>query len=139
MGCAHPFSNPNDLILIPIFNGALPNFIQQSLNSEYARVQILLAACRRFAMVKISNCVPSWKYGLMPFVGQPFRKNNSSSSSFTLIIVFLGNKKIDIFIIKTCSHFFPRFLTSSWILNFWIFMSDTTPKKAFFVFILNIN
>ena len=39
----------------------LHNFIQQSLNSGSAQVQILLAACRRFAMVKISDNGPGWK------------------------------------------------------------------------------
>ena len=31
-------------------------------------------------MVRISNSGPGWKQGLTPFVGQQFRKNNSSSS-----------------------------------------------------------
>ena len=55
----------------------LHNFIQQSLNSRSAQVQILLAACRRFAMVMISDNGSGWKKGLTPFVGQPYRKNNS--------------------------------------------------------------
>ena len=39
----------------------LHNFIQLSLNSGSAQVQILLAACRRFAMVRISDNGPGWK------------------------------------------------------------------------------
>ena len=35
----------------------------------------------RFAMVKTFDNTSSWKEGLTPFVGQPFRKNNSPSSS----------------------------------------------------------
>ena len=38
----------------------LHNFIQQSLNSGSAQVQILLAACRRFEMVRISDNGPGW-------------------------------------------------------------------------------
>ena len=37
------------------------NFIQLGLNSGSAQVQILLAACRRFAMVRISGNGPDWK------------------------------------------------------------------------------
>ena len=43
------------------FNSLLHNFIQQSLNSGSAQVQILLAVCRRFEMVRISNNGPGWK------------------------------------------------------------------------------
>ena len=39
----------------------LYNFIQISLNSGSARVQTLLAACRRFAMVRISDSGLGWK------------------------------------------------------------------------------
>ena len=39
----------------------LHNFIQQSLNSSHAQVQILLAACRKFAMARISDNGPGWK------------------------------------------------------------------------------
>ena len=39
----------------------LHNFIQLSLNSGSAQVQILLAACRRFAMVRISDNGLGWK------------------------------------------------------------------------------
>ena len=59
----------------------LYSFIQLSLNWGSAQVQTLLAACRRFTMVRISDNGPGWKYGKMPFVGQPYHKNNSSSSS----------------------------------------------------------
>ena len=36
-------------------------FIHQSLNAGSAQVQILLAACRRFAIVRISDNGPGWK------------------------------------------------------------------------------
>ena len=39
----------------------LHNFIQQSLNSGSAQVQILLVVCQRFAVVRISNSGPGWK------------------------------------------------------------------------------
>ena len=39
----------------------LHNVIHQSLNSRSAQVQILLAACRRFAMVRLSDNGPGWK------------------------------------------------------------------------------
>ena len=42
--------------------------------------QIVLAACWRFAMVRISYNSPGWNYFLNT-VGQPFCKNNSSPSS----------------------------------------------------------
>ena len=41
----------------------LHNFIQLSLNSGSAQVQILLATCRRFVMVRIFNNGPGWKQG----------------------------------------------------------------------------
>ena len=39
----------------------LHSFIQQSLNLGSAQVQTLLAACRRFAIVRISESGPGWK------------------------------------------------------------------------------
>ena len=39
----------------------LHNFIQLSLNSGSAQVQTLLAACRKFEMVRISDNGPDWK------------------------------------------------------------------------------
>ena len=39
----------------------LHNFIQQSLNSSFAQVQILLAACRRFEILRISDSSSGWK------------------------------------------------------------------------------
>ena len=39
----------------------LHNFIHLSLNSGSAQVQTLLAACWRFAMVRISDNGPGWK------------------------------------------------------------------------------
>ena len=41
----------------------LQNFIQRSLDSDSIEVQILLTACPRFAMVKISDNSPGWKLG----------------------------------------------------------------------------
>ena len=40
----------------------LHNFIQLSLNSGSAQAQILLAVCRRFVMVRISDNGPDWKW-----------------------------------------------------------------------------
>ena len=68
----------------------LHSFIQLSLNSGSAQVQTLLAACRRLAMVRISDNSPRNKVEAgnkagnkdkTPFVSQPYHKNNSSSSS----------------------------------------------------------
>ena len=39
----------------------LHNFIQLSLNLGSAQVQTLVTACRRFAMVMISDNDPGWK------------------------------------------------------------------------------
>ena len=39
----------------------LHSYIQQSLNSRSAQVQILLTTCRRFAMMRISDNSPGWK------------------------------------------------------------------------------
>ena len=41
---------------------SLQNFIKQSLNSGSAQAQILLAACRRFGVVGISDNGLGWKY-----------------------------------------------------------------------------
>ena len=38
------------------------NFIQQILNSGSAQMQILFVSCTRFAMVRISDNGPGWKY-----------------------------------------------------------------------------
>ena len=59
----------------------LHNFIQQSLNSDSAPVQILLAACRKFEIVRISDNGSVGNKAYTHFVGQPNRKSNSSSSS----------------------------------------------------------
>ena len=50
------------------------------LHSGSAEVRILLIACRRFSMVRVSDNGPSCKYDKTPFIGKPYRKNNSSSS-----------------------------------------------------------
>ena len=42
------------------------------------RFKSFLAACWRFPMVRTSNNGCYWKYSLLPFIGQPFRKNSSS-------------------------------------------------------------
>ena len=52
------------------------NIIQLSLSSGSAQVQILLAACQIFAMVRISDNGPGLKYGWTPLVGQPYHKTS---------------------------------------------------------------
>ena len=54
-------------------------FLKPKLNLKSAQIQILFATCQRFTMVRIFDSHPGWKLGLTPFLGQPFRKNNSSS------------------------------------------------------------
>ena len=44
--------------------GVLHHFIQQNFNSDSVQVQTLLAVCRIFAVVRISNNVPDWKQGV---------------------------------------------------------------------------
>ena len=56
-------------------------FIQLNLNSGSSQVQVLLAVCRRFMMVRISDSGPGWKKGLMPFIGQPFTNWSSVNHS----------------------------------------------------------
>ena len=41
-------------------------------------------------MVRIFDSGLGWKYGLMPFVGQPFRKKNSSIN----FIIIIKKKRI---------------------------------------------
>ena len=66
------------------------HFILQSLNSESVQVQILLVACRRFAMVRISGKDPGWIQGFTPSVSQPCHNHNSrASSSLTLITLLI--------------------------------------------------
>ena len=50
-----------DLSLKDLVLSVLHNLIQQSLNSGSVQVQILLAACQRFAVVRISDNGPGWK------------------------------------------------------------------------------
>ena len=57
------------------------SFIHQSLNSGFTHVQILLAACWRFAMVSISDNRPLWKQSKKSFVGQPWHNSSYSSST----------------------------------------------------------
>ena len=40
-------------------------------------------------MVRISDNGPGWKKGQTPFVGQPYHKNNSSSSSSSRINILI--------------------------------------------------
>ena len=54
-------------------------FLKAKLSLKSAQIQILFAACQRFTMVRIFDSRPGWKFGLTPFLGQPFCKNNSSS------------------------------------------------------------
>ena len=61
-------------------------FIQQSLNSGSAQVQVLFTLCWRFKMVRICNNGHSRKYGWTPFFGQPYQESNSSSSSSSSLI-----------------------------------------------------
>ena len=49
------------MIVVVSWLSPLHNFIQQSLNSGSAQVQILLTTCRRFVMVRISDNGPDWK------------------------------------------------------------------------------
>ena len=46
--------------------GVVHNFIQRRLKSGSAQVQILLAACRRFVMVRISDNGPSFHRSTIP-------------------------------------------------------------------------
>ena len=45
----------------------LHNFIQQSLNSDYAQVQTMFAAFWRFVMVRIFDNGPGWKQDVNAF------------------------------------------------------------------------
>ena len=49
------------LTVVVLWLSLLHNFIQQSLNSGSAQLQALLALCRRFMMVRISDSGPGWK------------------------------------------------------------------------------
>ena len=48
-------------VVVVYWLSLLYSFIELSLNSGFAQVQTLLAGCRRFAMVKISENGPGWK------------------------------------------------------------------------------
>ena len=54
----------------------LHNFIQQNLNSDYAQIQTLRAACQRFANMKILTIALPGNKTKIPFVGQSFLKNS---------------------------------------------------------------
>ena len=71
----------------------LHNFIQQS------EVQILLAACRRFAMVRISDNGPGWKLGVNIFC-----ESNIPRKQFTIKLFKLpfSGKKIYTNCLKNC-------------------------------------
>ena len=92
----------------------LHNFIQQSLNSDSAKVQLLLAACRRFAMVRISDNVPGWKLG--PNV---FCESNMPQKQFTIKLFklpFSGKKNIT----QTLLTIVPLILENKNIEEFWV-------------------
>ena len=57
------FVNQNSAPKVVPWLSLLQNFIYQSLDSGSARVQILLAACQAFAMVKIFDSGSDWKKG----------------------------------------------------------------------------
>ena len=59
------------------------NFIQHRLNADFSQSRIQPARCQRFGMMRSSDNVPTWGFGLTPFIGQPFRKNSSSSPQWT--------------------------------------------------------
>ena len=55
----------------------LHNLIQICLNSDSAYVQILLAVCPGFVLVRISNNSPDWTF----LASQPYHKINLALSS----------------------------------------------------------
>ena len=59
----------------------LRNFILLDLKSVSAKVQILLAACQRFTIVRISDNGRGRKKGLAFSIRQPFVEKDSSSLS----------------------------------------------------------
>ena len=70
----------------------LHNFIQQSLNSDSAQVQLLLAACRIFAMVRNSGNGTGWKLGVNVFC-----ESNIPQKQFTIKLFklpFSGKKDL---------------------------------------------
>ena len=67
---------------------ALWCIIHQSLNSCSTQDQILLAACRRFVMVRSLTIVPAVN---KPFDSQPYYKNNLSSSSSSSSIIIIND------------------------------------------------
>lgn len=81
---------------------------EQNLKLCSAQVQILLQACWRFAMMKILSSSSSWKWGLIPFIGLPFHKNNSP-----LTIILLESKSksakssvMNLFIVSSLSLYY---------------------------------
>ena len=59
----------------------LHSFIQLSLSSGFAQVQILLAVCPRFAMVRISDNGSGWK--------QSYMVNHTTKRLITIIIIII--------------------------------------------------
>ena len=64
----------------------LHNYIQHSLDVDFAQVQILLTVCQGFVMMKTSDSGPDWALDGTPFVGQQFRKNSTSSMHHFILI-----------------------------------------------------
>ena len=54
------------------------------MNFDTAYIQISIVGCWKFAIVRTDHNGPDWKYGITPFVRQPFNEKNSSSSLSSL-------------------------------------------------------
>ena len=87
----YPGLTPWCCAVVPWYSGAvllrrrgLVIITTARLHSCSAQFQILLAACRRFLMVRIPDNVSGRKQGWTPLVGQPYNKNNLSPSSSSL-------------------------------------------------------
>ena len=57
----HTLHQGKSIFVVMQWLSLLRNFIQQSLNSDSAHFQILLTACQRFVMVRISDTGSGWK------------------------------------------------------------------------------
>ena len=75
----------------------LHNFIQQNLNSGSAQVQILLATCRRFAMVRISDNGPDW----LEIRLNAFRRSTMLQKQFIISIMVIPFMIRQIFPVKS--------------------------------------
>lgn len=54
------------------------------MNFDTTYIQISIVGCWKFAIVRTDHNGPDWKYGITPFVRQPFNEKNSSSSLSSL-------------------------------------------------------